>query len=195
MTSCTGRLTARLGGVGLFVAAISPAIALDTGFAYKLGYDSGGDTLVTAVFANGDTSDIKANRGLFFGGGVSIVNATKDVETEITLSYKIDDITASNGDITWSRWPLDVLVFYRTPAVRMGGGITYHLNPDLTGSGVVSGLNVNFKDSLGLVMQVDWRVSERLNIGVRYTALDYELEGSSTSIKSNGIGIVLSGSL
>lgn len=180
-------------GLGLAVAA-SPAFALDTGFAYKLGYDSGGDTFVTVTFFGGDTANIKANRGVFLGGGVSLVNDAKDIQTEITLSYKVDDISATNGDITWSRWPLEVLVFYRAPKVRVGGGVTYHLNPDLTGSGVASGLNVNFKDSLGFIAQVDWRVADKVNLGLRYTALDYELEGFP-NVKSNGIGIVLSGSL
>lgn len=184
-----------IGGVASLIVMTSPSMAMDTGFAYKLGYDTGGDTLVTVTFTNGDTANIKANRGLFLGGGVSLLNDARNVETEITLSYKIDDITASNGDVTWSRWPLEALVFYRTPKVRVGGGITYHLNPDLTGSGVASGLNVNFKNSLGLVAQADWRVSKSFNLGLRYTAMDYELEGPSTSVKSNGIGIVLSGRL
>lgn len=188
-------ILAVIGGVGLLVGGATPALALDSSFAYKLGYDSGGDTLVTVTFVGGDTENIKANRGLFFGGGVSMVNETKDIETEITLSYKFDDISASNGDITFSTWPLDALAFYRTPQVRVGGGVTYHLNPDLSGSGVASGLNVNFKDSLGFIVQADWRISEKVNLGLRYTALDYEVEGSSASVNSNGIGIVLSGSL
>ena len=179
----------------LFVFAAGSASALDTTLHYKLGYDTGGDTLVTVIFTNGDQENIKANRGLFFGAGVSIVNDAKDVETEISLSYKIDDITASNGDVTWSRWPLDLLVFYRLPSVRLGGGATYHLNPDFSGSGVASGLNVNFKSSLGYILQADYRINEKTNIGLRYTFLDYELEGSSIKAHSNGIGIVFSGHL
>lgn len=185
----------RVGGAVLLAMAALPAYALETNFAYKAGYDTGGDTLVTVTFVGGDTDKIKANEGLFFGGGVSIVNDAKDVETEITLSYKIDDITASNGDVTWSRWPIDALVFYRAPSVRFGGGLTYHLNPDLSGSGVVGGLNVKFKDALGFILQVDWRITDKLSLGARYTALDYDVEGGGGSIKSNGIGVVFSGSL
>jgi Outer membrane protein beta-barrel domain len=190
-----GKVVARYGAAVLCVAAVSPAFAFDSKLAYKLGYDGGGEALVTVTFASGETDNIKSNRGLFFGGGVSIVNDAKDLETEITLSYKFDSITASNGDVTFSRLPLDGLVFYRTPSVRVGGGVTYHLNPDLSGSGVAGGLNVNFKNSLGLVAQVDWRLSDNVNLGLRYTKLDYDVEGSSGSVKSNGIGIVLSGRL
>jgi len=193
--NCSTEFATRLVVAVLLIATTAPASALDTTFAYKAGYDTGGDTLVTVTFVGGETEKIKANQGLFFGGGVSIVNDAKDIESEITLNYKIDDITASNGDVSWSRWPIDALVFYRAPSVRVGGGLTYHLNPDLSGSGVVGGLNVKFKDALGFLFQVDWRITEKLNLGLRYTALDYDVEGSNTSIKSNGVGIVFSGRL
>ncbi len=186
---------ARWVAASLLASIALPASAVETNFAYKAGLDTGGDTLVTVTFVGGETEKIKANEGLFFGAGVSIVNDTKDIETEITLNYKIDEVTASNGDITFSRWPIDALVFYRLPAVRFGGGLTYHLNPDLSGSGVVSGLNAQFKDALGVLLQVDWRITDKLSLGARYTALDYEIEGVSGSIKSNGVGIVFSGHL
>ncbi len=180
----------------LLSIAAPAAQALDTTFHYKAGYDTGGDTLVIVVFTNGDRQNIKANRGLFFGGGVSIVNDAKDIETELALTYKVDDIVASNGDVTWSRWPIDALMFFRTSSVRVGGGLTYHLNPDLSGSGVASGLNVNFKNSLGYILQADWRITEKLSLGARYTILDYELSGTTNSkVGSNGLGIVFSGHL
>ena len=160
----------------------------------KVGYDTGGDTLVTVIFTNGDRENIKANQGLFLGGGVSIVTDDKAIETEISLSYKVDDITASNGDVTWSRWPLDALVFYRWDKVRVGGGLTDHFGPKLSGSGVISGLNVSFKTSLGAILQADWRITDKMNLGARYTMLDYDLKNTNTKVKSNGLGIEFSGS-
>jgi hypothetical protein len=186
-----------LASAAVFFGLAVPAVqALDTTFHYKAGLDTGGDTLVTVIFTNGDRQNIKANNGLFFGGGVSIVNDAKDIETEIALTYKVDDITATNGSVTWSRWPIDALVFYRMPSVRIGGGLTYHLNPDLSGNGVVGGLNVNFKNSLGYILQADWRINDKLSLGARYTILDYELSGTTNrKVGSNGLGIVFSGHL
>ncbi len=180
-------------GVGV-VFATSQAVAAEVKGHAKVGYDTGGDTLVTVVFNNGDRENIKANQGFFFGGGVSIVTQDKAIETEISLTYKVDDITASNGDVTWSRWPLDALVFYRWDKVRVGGGLTDHFSPKLSGGGVVSGLNVSFKTSVGEILQADWRITEKMNLGARYTILDYELKNTNTKIKSNGLGIVFSGS-
>lgn len=188
------RMFVAVSAASLGVAA-STAAALDSKFHYQLGYDTGGDTLVNVTFTSGDTASIRANRGVYIGGGVSLVNEAQDVETEISLSYKIDDITASNGDVTWTRWPIDAVVFYRWPTIRLGAGATYHLDPKLHSSGVVSGLNVEFKDSLGFLLQMDYRIDKRINIGLRYTMMDYEVQGSGASVSANGIGVIFSGSL
>ncbi|HEX9810683.1 MAG TPA: outer membrane beta-barrel protein [Burkholderiales bacterium] len=183
-----------MGGAALLAMAALPAYALDTKFAYRLGYDTGGDTFIAASFSGGGTDKIKANQGFFFGGGASIVNDAKDIETEITLSYKVDEIVASNGDFSWTRWPVEALLFYRWPTVRLGGGLTYHLNPHFEGSALGISVNSSFKNALGFVLQADWRLVETVNLGLRYTTLDYELEGSGVKFNSDGFGIVLSGS-
>lgn len=184
--------------VGLsFVAATvlaAPSYAVEVHPLFKAGIDFGGDTLVTVQFSNGERENIKANDGFFVGGGISIVNADKTVEGELSLSYKFDDITASNGDVEWTRLPLDALVFYRFEKVRLGGGLTYHLSPELEGSGVIGGLNVKFKDSLGFLLQADYRATDKIAFGVRYTMLDYQVEGSSAEISSNGVGLTFSAS-
>ena len=163
---------------------------------FKGAADFGGDTLITVQFSDGSSESIKANELLSLGGGVSIVNDAGDIETELTLSYKFRMVTATNGDVTFSRWPLDALVFYRLPELRLGGGLTYHLGPELSGSGFAGGLNVKFDDALGLLLQADYRVTPKINLGVRYTSLDYKLRinGVSATAKSNGVGIVFSAS-
>ena len=156
---------------------------------FKVGYDTGGDTLVAAVFTDGSTETIKANEGFHIGGGVSIVPASSNLEIEVSLSYKFQFITAANGDIDWTRMPLDALVFYRFPKVRLGGGLTYHLNPKLKGSGVVGGLNIKFDDALGYVLQADYRITQTIAAGVRFTSVEYEASGAAATAKSNGLGV------
>ncbi len=163
---------------------------------FKVGADFGGDDLVTLTFTNGETRTIRANDGVFLGGGVSILSDQRDVEAEISLSYKVDTINASNGRVTWSRWPIDALLFYRLPSMRFGGGLTYHLNPELTGSGVVGNVFDKFDNALGFIVQADYNISERHHIGVRYTGIEYKLNapGAQSTAKSNGFGLVFSAS-
>jgi hypothetical protein len=179
--------------VGMLAATVAfESRAVEVRPMLKAGYDTGGDTLVTAVFTNGKTEKIKANEGFYVGGGISIVPAASSLEMELSLSYKFQFISADNGDIDWTRIPLDALVFYRFSKVRLGGGLTYHMNPKLKGSGVVGGLNVKFDDALGFVLQADYRITEKMAVGARYTSVEYETSGTSVTAKSNGVGVTFS---
>lgn len=186
----------------LFVAVIasgvaSSAWALDTRFHYKVGYDAGGDTLATPQFTNGDTGSVKANEGLFFGGGVALVSDANNIETELSVSYKIGGTFAENGNIKFTTLPLEALVFNRWSHVRAGGGLTYHTSPRLKVSGAGAGFaaNTKYNSALGLVLQVDYRIMEKMNIGVRFTKIEYDQENSTRSFDGNTIGVVFSGSI
>jgi len=182
-------LKAVLGSVLMVIAAVPLAsLAAEVRPVFKAGYDTGGDTIVTAVFTNGSTKSIKANEGIYFGGGASFLLDSKDIEIETTLSIKYTSITASNGDVTWTRFPLEALVFYRAPKFRVGGGLTYHLSPKLSGSGVAGGLNVNVDDALGVVLQGDWLITQKISVGLRYTNLSYKANGVKAN--SDGVGVI-----
>jgi hypothetical protein len=159
----------------------------------KAGFDLGGDTMVTAVFTNGDTETIKANEGFYLGGGVALIDAARNVEVHLSLAYKFAAVDARNGDIEWTRFPLEALAFYRFPRVRVGGGLAYHMSPKLEGSGVVGGLDVKFKNALGAILQTDWRITEKIAAGARYTILEYDAKDAfAGSAKSNGFGLTFS---
>ena len=159
----------------------------------KGGFDLGGDTMVSVVFTNGETSTIKANEGFYLGGGLAVIDDARNLEYHLTLAYKIAVMSAENGDLEFTRVPLEALVFYRFPKVRVGGGLTYHLNPELEGSGVASAVDVKFKNALGFVLQADYLIWRGLAAGVRYTFLEYEAKGDATgTAKSNGLGLTVS---
>lgn len=177
----------------LMASAALGASAADIRPLVKAGFDIGGDTLVTAVFTNGETETIKGNEGFYAGGGAAIINDAKDMEFHVTLAYKFALINASNGEIEWTRFPLEALAFYRFPRVRVGGGLTYHINPQLDGSGVASNVDVKFKNALGALVQVDWRITEKIALGGRYTFIEYDAKAPATgSGKGNGFGVAFS---
>jgi len=182
---CAGAsLAAILAAAGAEGAEVRPFV--------RGGIDFGGDTLVTVVFVGGETDTIKANEGVYAAGGVSILNEARNMEVEISIGYKFDTITASNGEVDWTLMPVDALVFYRLPQWRLGGGLTYHLNPELDGSGVVGGLNLKFDDALGVVLQADYLIRQNMAVGARYTNVKYEPKGGGASAKSGGIGATFS---
>jgi hypothetical protein len=172
-----------------FSVAVFPAAsrAVEVKPLFKAGIDFGGDTIAQVTFTDGSTDSIKANDGFYIGGGALIGTGIENVEVELSLAYKYSSINASNGDITWTRFPAEALVFYRFPNFRVGGGPTYHLSPKLEGSGVVGGLNVSVDNALGVVLQADYLLTRTITLGGRYTLLDYKANGASA--RSDGVGI------
>jgi hypothetical protein len=161
----------------------APSYAVDVRPTFNAGAELGGDTLISVSASGGgsDTKKLTAGQGLFLGAGASILSDAKDLEGEVTLSYKFAGITAQNGDITWSVLPLDALLFYRIPNFRFGGGLTFHLNPTLKGSGAASGLQANYKNAAGLVLQADYMFGEKIKLGLRLTGIKYKADSVSSA--------------
>lgn len=159
----------------------------------KAGADFGGDTIVTVTFDDGDTKKVRGNQGFYIGGGAAIIDAGRNMEYHLTAALKFYFVDADNGDVEWTRVPLEALAFYRFERMRLGGGLTYHVNPRIEGSGFATPLDIKFKNALGVVLQADWRATESLGLGVRYTFLEYEAKGNFTgTARASGFGLAAS---
>jgi len=174
-------------------AVPSAAHAADIRGVFVAGFDTGGDKLLTVTFDNGESDSIRANQGLYAGGGISVLTDSKDIEFQGTLAIKYDGVSASNGSATFTRLPLDALVFYRWEKFRLGAGLTYVMNPKVKTSGLPPApglpsqdLNVTLDNAVGGLVQADFLLG-RVAIGLRYTALDYKFQGNT--IKASGAGL------
>ena len=175
----------------LFSVPFGTASALETRGLIKAGFDFGGDTLQRVTFSDNTTETIKANDGFYVGGGFAFVPDSLNLEMHLTAAWKYTGVTASNGEITFTRFPIEALGFFIADPFRFGGGLVYHLNPTLKRSGAVSGSDVDYDNAPGMVLQVDYRISENIGAGLRYTFLEYEQ--GSRSIRANGAGVAISG--
>ena len=132
----------------------------------------GGDDLAVV---SGDSGDVQAGQLLNLGIGYDFeLNAEKTLFLRTGINYKFDSVDASNGEADFDRWPLDVLVISRQGNWALGAGITYHLSP--TFEATINGIRsrVNFDDSLGFLLQAGYLVAERVELGARFTMIDYE---------------------
>lgn len=180
--------------IGLLAAfAAQAASAADFRPLLKSGIDFGGDKMLTVVFTDGDTQEIRANDGFYLGGGLAVIDGARNMEYHLTAAFKFAVIDAENGDVEWTRFPIEALAFYRLARVRLGGGLSYHVNPRVETSGAIGNPDVKFKNALGAVLQADWLITEKIALGGRYTILEYDAKGAfSGSAKSNGFGISFS---
>lgn len=157
------------------------------------GLHFGGDKLVSATFVGGATESVEAG-GLISGsiGLISDINET--VELRTSLGIKLDAVFADNGDITFSRFPVEVMLFTKGDELRFGAGISYHLSPELeidlpfSGNAIVA-----FDDAAGFVAQIEYRLGERGHLGLKATVIDYEISNSvsSATVDGNSIGVVI----
>jgi len=177
------------------LAALASSRAVSAGelrWLVKGGVDFGGDTIQTVPFTDGSTSSIKANEGVYLAGGGAYVSDAHDFESHLSIGWKYTSVTASNGDVTFTRYPIEWLFFYNLDTVRVGGGPAYHLNPKLKGSGAASNIETTYDNAFGLILQGDYRFTDNFAIGLRYTVLKYKATDASDA-QANGLGITVSG--
>lgn len=186
---------AAVAAVGL-LGHVGPALALDLGGVLYLNTDFGGDTLIET-----SEGDIKAGGLVHIAGGLSFSEYGSDhLETQLTFGMKADSVSGSNGTASFYRWPVELLQFYKQGRFRLGGGLTYHMNPevecDIDHPTAGCHYTVPFDDVLGYVLQTDFVMDfpegaalREITMGARYTAIDYEYAGAS--VDGNSIGLSL----
>lgn len=168
--------------------------SLKVGGVLGLALTFGGDEIsresVDTVFSGTDTETIDAGELIYFYGGFHISREKLQIQT--TLGYHVDQINGSNGDTSFTRFPLEVIGFARFEKVRIGAGISHHISPkyerDVDGD---PKLSAKFDDATGFVIQADYLFgsfsSGTGTIGIRYTDIEYELKsvGSATAAGAN----------
>ena len=163
----------------------------------QVGYDWGGTTLATIHHDYESDYKIRAGDGLNLEVGATVDNP--NLELQFLVGYKFDTDSASNGDVTWSTIPFTAIGMFKNREWKFGAGVTYHLNPELSGSfsGYDRGeyfndtVNDEYENSIGAVAQIQYRASDSLDIGLKGTFIEYKLKKDNSQIaKGNSIGIV-----
>lgn len=156
----------------------------------EIGLHAGGDELVRVIYAGGSTSSVRAGQllSVAIGAGFDI---TPNIASRLTFGYKTDFATASNGDVSFSRFPINWLLLYKAGSFQIGGGLTYHMSPQLKGTGAAAYINTDFNDATGLLFETDYFFSQNTYFGFRYTSINYTLKSTSISVNGDSIGVVL----
>lgn len=180
--------------LGLSTAA--HATAFELGGSVGADFNAGADTLLVLEFDDGDTQDIKAGNGLSLSasGGVLFFDEYQHrLELVLSLGVKLSTMQpTSNADLSFVRFPLELLAFYRNDDwhFRVGGGPVLHMGNSLTGSGALSDLDVDLEPAVGGIVQADLVFGEWF-VGMRYTALSYQVSGAATTAAANSLGVTL----
>jgi hypothetical protein len=163
----------------------------------RLGLEHGGDRVVSFTYEDGSTPKVTAGGGVLvtLGGAAQLVSfGAHALDAQLNMGVKWRTIPpATNQDANWLRFPVEGLLFYRTPlGLRFGAGGTVHLRNVLQASGEVLNDRVAFRNTPGLLLQADY-LRGNLAFDLRYTAMKYETESSrSETVDASSIGVGMS---
>lgn len=151
---------------------------------------SGGDELAEVPLLNGsgdiDSENIDAGGFWYIYGGMQF--DTPAFPVRMTLGYFEDGVDASNGSVSFSRIPFELLGLYTTGPHTIGLGPTYHLSPelDLKDAGLGS---YEMDDALGLVLMYEYTFENNFALGLRYTNISYDFGGDD--VDGSNLGVLM----
>lgn len=168
------------------------------------GFNFGGDSLSNVPsLSNVTIRKIRANEGGSFAAGMSILNNAGDLAVEATVGTKSAYASGRLQSYEFRRTMLEVLGVYGIPLdtqsksqIRFGAGPTLHYRPTVEETGSLLNQTTKFDDALGLVAQIDGLIAfgrsgrVALNVGVRYTYINYEARGIPT-VNGSGAGVFI----
>jgi len=158
-----------------------PHFILNGGLTY------GGDTLATAVYNNGSTKDIKAGSLVQLGMGMLWQMQDRPLALQITANYQVDSVSGSNGSLTFSRYPIEGVLYYTAKErMRFGLGARYVLSPSYQDK-VGIPYTANFDNTLGLVGEFGYAMSPVFWMNFRLVSEKYQFGTSSYSGNHAGI--------
>lgn len=158
----------------------------------EAGLHIGGDKLATVNFLDGESQSMDAGGMISLAAGLKS-EIVKGLELRTTIGIKFDNITASNGEVDFTRFPVNAMLVKKGEVFSIGIGATYHLNPEFKASGFTGGYTASYNNALGFIAEVDYALNEKAYLGLKATAIDYEINGifTSTKINGNSIGVVI----
>lgn len=154
------------------------------------GLTFGGDTIATVRYEDDDIDDGKVHAGglLALNAGVEL-QFTELVSAQALIGYHFDRVNASNGNIRFERYPLDLLAHFRlTDWMRVGGGARYVERARIKSSGIGSTYvgNEDFKPSWGTVVEAEFFPLQSFGIKLRYVSQKFKSKTFPTASDLDG---------
>ncbi|MES2322561.1 MAG: outer membrane beta-barrel protein [Pseudomonadota bacterium] len=180
--------------LALAIASLSQnAAAQDMGkqlrFTLGAGLTFGGDKLATASYVNGGDIDIRAGSMVALTAGVDY-RITPEVSLQALVGYHVDNASATNGDVRFQRFPIELLAYYNVaPQWRIGGGVRYVSSPKLSSSGAAYIGNYTFDDTVSGVLETEYAMSNVIGIKVRYVQEEFKHKYSNNKVSGSHAGV------
>ena len=156
----------------------------------ELGVHFGGGELIYEPFSNGQRKTMKAGELFSFSVG-RLFQLSNSWETQLTFGVKSDAKYDQDIKVSWVRYPINALMFYRMSTTRVGFGATYHVAPKLKGYGLAGNIIEKYENAVGGLLELDFIRSERFLWGMRLTLIQYESRKDQHTVDGNSLGFLI----
>lgn len=154
-----------------------------------IGITAGGDELASATYTNGDSVNIKAGSGVVFTAGLDY-RIDPQFSVQGSVNFHVDDQTASNGDMRFQRFPVELIGFYHPNSQwKVGGGVRYVNSAKLSGSGAAEMPDIHFKNTASAIFETEYLFAPNAGVKVRYVKEELEVKNGGGTVKANHVGI------
>ncbi len=148
------------------------------------GLTYGGDTLFTATYTTGGSTNIKAGSLVQFGIGALYQFDDSPLALMLSANYHTDFSNAKNGDMSFNRVPVEILAYYTgKQKMRLGGGLRLVNSPEASATINGATTKYTFDNTTGIVGEVGFQMSPQGWLYVRFVSEKYNLK------TNNGVNV------
>src|SRR5690554_134932 len=177
----------------LFVSAI--AQAADPHFYAGIGFDVGGDKVLEVNYVGGGSDAVYAGSGFHLAVGMDLDFGTQYMMRD-SAGYKESNVTAKNGEVSFSRTPFELLGYRFFGLHGIGVGLTHHRNVQAEcdlGGGLCPFSKVDLDNSTGMLIEYLYRVrredsNKGFSVGIRLGGIEYQVPGGTEDVSGGFIG-------
>jgi hypothetical protein len=163
------------------------------GIGFTFGGDQIGDTINTVSSTGSkDSSKIHAGGEFDLRGGAEYQLQGQPIAIELSIGYHFDKVSADNGDVSFTRYPLEVIGHYAINEYwRVGGGIRKSLSPktSVSGAGAIYADNVKYTSSAGLLIEAEYFMTPQFSFKGRYVSETFKPSNGGKDVSGNHGGI------
>ena len=179
-------IAAAIAATGLTLPAISQA---EQGLHPVLGASvtGGGKTLVKVQYQDGHTQNIRSGGLVHLFGGAEY--ESDQFVFQANIGYHVDDTNARDGSVRFSRWPVELIGFFKPEGqLRLGVGVRKATGAKIATSGKANYLgSESFESKAGLILQGEYLFTPHWSGLLRFVREDYKVGG--TTVQGNHVGL------
>ncbi len=161
---------------------------------FGVGFTGGGDPVLSppVQYSDGTTDQLYAGTGTHIFGGIEY-QAVQGVFWRTTLGYHFTSTApATNGDISFSRFPLELTLHtYIAPDLTIGGGLRKSLGVSVTGTGAVSNVNYAMDSNTGWLIQGEYELNSDISLALRLVRETYRVRSTLLDLDAGYVGVYL----